>query len=221
MNIITTALNQALAFYFAALPILILNMYIFSKKRKILNLKYNFFDKIFMFFFITSLLFALSVTIGNNGPLILNSFNLKNINLIPFDGIYMQYLMAIDGDLYSIINLFGNIIIFIPFGFFLAVYFKSDCNEKFKITIIAILISFSIEFIQLFQGRYVDITDIILNTTGVLLGRLIFCYFKIIFEEFFKNINLIYKIKINKEVKYFNIIQLICNLIFLTTILLF
>lgn len=214
MNNITSALYYAVPFYIASIPIIILNIYIIKKKSEILNVKYNLTEKIFTLGFIVSLLFILSITIGNNSGLRLQDATLKNINIIPFSGVYMQYILSTDGDIYSIINLFGNILVCIPWGFFLAVYFKETKNEKIKILIISILTSFSIETIQLFVGRSADITDIILNTIGVLLGRYIFCYLNILFKDFFGNISLRHPNN-NKEIKVFNIMQSVCCLIFI------
>lgn len=213
MNTITSAIYEALPFYIAAVPIIILIMYIIKEKMKCLGIKHKIIEKIFILGFILSLLFVLSITVGNNNPIKFQNANWNSVNIKPFAGMYMLYITAINGDIYSFINLFGNIIIFIPWGFFLAVYYKETKNEEFKILIIAILTSFFIEIIQLFAGRAADITDIILNSIGVVLGRLIFCYLSILFKNFFNKIHLRYQSN-NKEVKAYNIIQVICCLIF-------
>lgn len=215
MDNITSSLYVAGPFYIASIPIIILNMYIIKKKRELLDVKYKVIEKIFTLGFILSLIFILSITIGNNPPLKFQNVTWQNINIRPFEGVYMQYVLGVNGNIYSIINLFGNILIFIPWGFFLAVYYKENKNEKFKILIIAILTSFSIETIQLFSGRYADITDIILNTIGVLLGRFVFCYLSILFKEFFNNVHLWYPNNNNNEVKVFTVIQGVSCLIFL------
>ncbi|NCI74083.1 VanZ family protein [Clostridium botulinum] len=219
MNCITSALYEAIPFYIGSIPIIILSMYIIKKKREFLDVKFKINEKIFILGFILSLLFILSITIGNNPPIRFQDVAWRSINIKPFAGVYMQYLLAVDGDIYSIINLFGNILVFVPWGFFLAAYYKEDKNEKFKILIIAILTSFLIETIQLFVGRCADITDIIFNTIGVLLGRLIFCYLNILFKEFFNNIHLRYPNDNNKEVKVFNVVQAVSYLIFLVSVL--
>lgn len=67
-------------------------------------------------------------------------------------------------------NLIGNIIIFIPLGFYL---------HKFKIrfitvVLLSILIPSLIEIIQYYTNRGVlDYIDIILNTIGIILGHLL------------------------------------------------
>lgn len=216
MNLITSSIYSALPFYISSLPLILLNLFMIYEKRNLLNLNFSSKEKIFMICFMLSILSILGITIGNNNPITFNQISLNNINLIPFKGIYMQYLFALKGDIYSIINLFGNIFVFIPFGFFLSLYYKNDDNKSFKILFIAIALSTVIEFLQLFLGRAADLTDIILNTFGVFLGKLFFQYIYIIFENFFKNINLSTKDNSNNpKIKYINLIQVSFCIIFL------
>lgn len=65
-------------------------------------------------------------------------------------------------------NVLGNMIMFLPFGFFVSFYLKS---EKITLPLFLILIaSISIEIVQLLIGRVFDVDDIILNILGGLLG---------------------------------------------------
>jgi len=65
-------------------------------------------------------------------------------------------------------NVLGNMVMFLPFGFFISYYLK---NEKSTLTIILTLIaSCSIEIVQMLIGRVFDVDDIILNLLGGLLG---------------------------------------------------
>lgn len=69
-------------------------------------------------------------------------------------------------------NVIGNILLFIPLGFFTTGYIK---NKTFIPTfILSFIISISIEFTQSLIGRTVDVDDILLNTIGGVLGYLIF-----------------------------------------------
>ena len=65
-------------------------------------------------------------------------------------------------------NIVGNIIMFIPFGFFTSYYLKLE--KKRVILYIALIISIVIEFIQLNIGRAFDVDDVILNLVGSFLG---------------------------------------------------
>ena len=65
-------------------------------------------------------------------------------------------------------NIIGNIIMFIPFGFFTSYYLK--LNRKSIIFFISLTVSLVIELIQLKIGRAFDIDDIILNMVGTFVG---------------------------------------------------
>ena len=65
-------------------------------------------------------------------------------------------------------NVFGNILIFVPVGFFLIKLIKD--KKVIRTLLFIILMSFTIEFIQFFIGRSVDIDDLILNVAGGAIG---------------------------------------------------
>ena len=69
-------------------------------------------------------------------------------------------------------NIIGNIIMFIPFGFFTSYYLK--LNKKRFIFYLTLIVSIVIELIQLKIGRAFDVDDIILNMVGSLLGYLLY-----------------------------------------------
>lgn len=78
-------------------------------------------------------------------------------------------------------NVLGNMIMFLPFGFFVSFYLKS---EKITLPLFLILIaSISIEIVQLLIGRVYDVDDIILNILGGLLGYGIYFILKRIGER--------------------------------------
>lgn len=85
-------------------------------------------------------------------------------------------------------NIIGNIILFIPFGFFTSYYLK---NKKILTPLIlTIIASSTIEIVQYYIGRVFDIDDIILNTFGGILGFLLFIGFDAIrhrLPKIFKN----------------------------------
>ena len=81
------------------------------------------------------------------------------INWIPFR----------DFSVRNILGMILNIVMFIPFGSFLPIYFKHF--RKIQITVLAgFLMSLSIEIMQLFTFRATDIDDLIMNTIGALAG---------------------------------------------------
>lgn len=69
-------------------------------------------------------------------------------------------------------NIIGNIIMFIPFGFFASYYLK--LSKKSFIFFLTLIVSIVIECIQLKIGRAFDVDDIILNIIGSLLGYFIY-----------------------------------------------
>ena len=69
-------------------------------------------------------------------------------------------------------NIVGNIIMFVPFGFFTSYYLKLE--RKSFIFFLSIIISVVIELIQLKIGRAFDIDDILLNIIGSMLGYFLY-----------------------------------------------
>lgn len=104
----------------------------------------------------------------------------ENSNLIPFRN--MIYYLNSTENLYLhdiINNTLGNILIFIPLGFFLPIIFRRY-NKSSKVVIISIIISLSLEILQfaLQLGQF-DIDDIILNAIGSMVG---FTILKVIYR---------------------------------------
>ena len=95
-----------------------------------------------------------------------------NLNLEPFHTIRL-FLKVLNNQTYSstaFINLGGNVILFIPLGFFLPRVFP--CLQKFRTSMLAtVLIITAVELTQLFTllGSC-DIDDLILNVIGATLG---------------------------------------------------
>ena len=70
-------------------------------------------------------------------------------------------------------NLFGNVLIFIPFGFFMPM--ASRYRSFFLTTVYSFGLSFLVETFQLVSrvGSF-DVDDLLLNTIGGILGYIIF-----------------------------------------------
>ena len=92
----------------------------------------------------------------------------SGFNLVPFTEIF-RYEM---GSKLFIYNVIGNILIFLPFGYFVSGYVKA--NKVSHILFISILTSLTVELVQLNIGRSFDIDDIILNVAGSILGFLLY-----------------------------------------------
>lgn len=74
------------------------------------------------------------------------------------------------------INVFGNILIFIPFGLFISSYLKP--KRIFSVLFISIITSSFVELVQLKIGRSFDIDDILLNVLGSIIGYLLYLALK-------------------------------------------
>lgn len=95
---------------------------------------------------------------------------IHNLNIIPFRTI-IEYINPDKEVLdHAIINLAGNIVMFIPLGFFLPA-FNANCRKMGKLVLLTIIILIIVELIQLFSltGSF-DVDDIILNTIGSSIG---------------------------------------------------
>ena len=111
-------------------------------------------------FIIYILLLYYTVTFQDN--------NYGTNNLVPFKEIFRY---SITSRLF-IKNVFGNILLFVPFGLFVSNILK---NKTFiPILFLGVLVSSAIEFAQMAIGRTADVDDIILNTTGALIGYVIY-----------------------------------------------
>lgn len=98
-------------------------------------------------------------------------------NFIPFKEI-LRYNM---GSRLFFKNVIGNMILFLPFGFFISLYLK---EKKPKLTLLITLVtSFSIELVQMIIGRVFDIDDIMLNLLGGYLGYLVYYLLKKIWDK--------------------------------------
>lgn len=80
--------------------------------------------------------------------------------------------------------LLGNIIMFMPIGFFPALLWRRW--KCWKSVLLGFCTSVSIEFIQFFIGRSTDIDDVILNTTGAIIGFWMYCLLRTTFPNFTK-----------------------------------
>ena len=89
-------------------------------------------------------------------------------NFIPFQEMFRYQL----GTRMFFKNVGGNMLMFVPFGFFVSYFLK--LIKPYSIIILTILTSVTIETTQLMIGRVFDIDDIILNIVGGLAGFILY-----------------------------------------------
>ncbi len=90
------------------------------------------------------------------------------VNLMPFKEI-LRYEV---GSRAFYKQVFGNILLFIPLGYFATSYCK--IKGLGTITLVSLLSSLTIEVTQHYIGRVFDIDDIILNVVGGIVGFLLY-----------------------------------------------
>ena len=90
------------------------------------------------------------------------------MNLVPFTEIFRYDI----GSKLFLVNVFGNILIFLPFGYFISYFIKA--KKIWPIMFVSIISSFTVEFVQLQIGRSFDIDDILLNLIGAICGYLLY-----------------------------------------------
>lgn len=102
--------------------------------------------------------------------------SIRNINLVPF-----SQSVIVNGKI-QLSELINNILIFIPLGVFINMFIKK--SSILKKIIIIILVSLSLESFQyILSIGASDITDIITNTTGGIIGLGLYDLFERIWKE--------------------------------------
>ena len=93
-------------------------------------------------------------------------------NYIPFKEMFRYTLWS---NLF-IKNVIGNMVMFVPYGFFLGFFVK--VNKVSTAFILTSIVSITVEIIQKNIGRVFDIDDIILNVIGGIIGFVIYKIFE-------------------------------------------
>ena len=106
------------------------------------------------------------------------------MNLVPFHEI-RRFVHAREklGGAAVFLNLNGNILGFVPFGFFLPLISKRF-RYGFVVALLGFLTSTLIEILQMLTKAGVcDIDDVILNTAGAVIGYILFLLCEMIFRK--------------------------------------
>jgi glycopeptide antibiotics resistance protein len=146
--------NYPMIILFTVVIVTIRLVYLIVKREKFILYKETF----MLAFLMYSLILFYVVTFQDQ--------NYGTNNFIPFHEI-MRYEFC---SRYFIHNVLGNVIMFLPFGFFVSYILKT--KRPLAIFIITMITSVSIEVTQLLIGRTFDVDDIILNIFGGMIGYL-------------------------------------------------
>lgn len=123
------------------------------------------YEEILKLFFLIYILCLFQIVTFQDTTLVVGN---NNFNLSPFKEI-LRYRI---GSRLFFKNVIGNLLMFIPYGFFASYFTK---NNKWIISFLLVTIaSVSIEFTQLAIGRVFDIDDVILNVAGGMIGFLVY-----------------------------------------------
>ncbi|MBC7959836.1 MAG: VanZ family protein [Vallitaleaceae bacterium] len=123
---------------------------------------------LFYLMFLAYMLF-LSPAFGRNAAVV------REYNLIPLKTIknYIQYREYVNSQT-LFINIFGNILAFVPMGFFIPIIFRNK-RHLMEVFFFSSIISLGVEFLQYrFVVGSFDVDDILLNTAGGILGYILF-----------------------------------------------
>lgn len=152
--------------YFNSLwPVIIIITVIYASLRSAYLIKTKekicFYKELFMLIFIIYVMCLFEVvTISDN--------NYGLSNFIPFKEIFRYEI----GSRLFIKNIIGNILLFVPYGYFVSDHLRA--KNFFTVAFLTLIVSITIEVVQLNIGRTFDIDDCILNTCGGILGYFIY-----------------------------------------------
>ena len=128
------------------------------------KVKFVFYKEIFMFIFVLYMMCLFYVVSFQD----IDSAQISGYNIIPFKEMFRYRL----GSRLFFKNVIGNMLMFVPFGFFTA-YILRKISFKW-VFIITLVVSITIEITQTYIGRVFDIDDVILNVIGGSIGYYIF-----------------------------------------------
>jgi glycopeptide antibiotics resistance protein len=115
-------------------------------------------------------------------------------NIVPLQYITIFILQAIEFGEYKqmILNVIGNILCFVPFGFLLPCLFKKFFDKK-RFLAAALIVPICVELTQLILSlifnivyRFADIDDVLLNFTGGIIGYEILLFTVSFLKKHFK-----------------------------------
>lgn len=99
-----------------------------------------------------------------------------NINLVLFDTIN-SYSSIMLSHQFAFKNIVGNIVAFVPLGFFMSLlFFKKNIIKTLFAGVLVVLSIESIQFIT--KIGFFDVDDVLLNSIGILIGYIISLVFK-------------------------------------------
>lgn len=182
-----------ISFIAKMLPYMVFGGIVFIIVRLIYNRKkqINYLHEIFFLLFVMFISGLASITILpqisiSGGQILISGIGSGEVNLIPFKVFADNaYEISCGNFSFILINTFGNILMFIPFGLFPPLLWH---NIKLgKSALIGFFASFTVETVQLFLSRGTDVDDLWLNTLGTCLGYVIYILIDKVLHKYTKS----------------------------------
>jgi len=128
--------------------------------------KFIFYKEVFMFLFVIYMMCLFYVVTFQD----IDMHKAIGYNLIPFKEMFRYKI----GSNLFFKNVLGNMIMFVPFGFFTS-YILRETKLRW-VCLITLIVSVTIELTQTQIGRIFDIDDVILNLIGGIIGYYLFSF---------------------------------------------
>ncbi|SCK00054.1 Predicted integral membrane protein [uncultured Eubacterium sp.] len=180
IDMIMMTVLQAYPMYICAIPVILGGVMIRTRRRKKTGEKKIYLETLAFVLLCLSILLILAATCYSNEFFeLFNLSNLSNLKEVHFDPSgFLQNILLISlaGSFHATINWVGNMVLFVPIGFFSMWISRINTHIKMKIVISCMIFSIVIELTQLCYGRLADVMDVVLNTTGGFIGCELFTY---------------------------------------------
>ena len=165
---LTGFLTDGIPYVLITLPfyLILRSLYLSHQKKKRLHEVNTRREVVMFFYFVFMILLFTQTFIVNPG--------INDINLVPFRIIITQIAnrnYSYEANLVFILNIIGNIGIFVPVGMFVAYLFRTNF---IKTALAGLCTSLFIEIVQLPLERTSDVDDLILNTVGAVIGYVVY-----------------------------------------------
>jgi glycopeptide antibiotics resistance protein len=164
--VVRNLINQLPMFSVLILAFFIVRLILMYNKNK----KINIHRELIFFYFLVYIAIVYQIVT-------MQDISVGTSNFVPFREI-MRYSF---GSSLFMLNVVGNILMFIPFGFFITYLIKR--SNFFLVFFLSLFTTATIEFSQLAVGRVVDIDDVILNMVGAILGYIIYHLARLIYPK--------------------------------------
>lgn len=217
MSSLNDYLLQVIPFIFISIPFVLMHRILEIKKRQYGGIKTTKYREVGTIVLMYSLIFIGIITIGVSIWFINLQFlsehiqeSIKSINIIPFIGILG---ILSEGAVRGLVNILGNVFMFMPLGFCVALLSPKEKMTKYTV-LTGAGVSLTVEIIQVFAIRSMDINDIILNTLGAFLGLKLLNLLEKHFYNFFSRFDMtkigkVLTLKEKRKIYIINVLQVV------------